>query len=110
MNTEMNIESDSWQEIRDVLESDQFSDELSTVYHSPDTKEKNLYHTITQEQFAEFEQYLIWDLVGGLRYGQAFCERFGISNASPLYHFKGREISERWIRDNYLVKNETKIS
>jgi hypothetical protein len=76
---------------------------------SPDEEELSKYHTITPEQFAEFERYLVIDILKGLRYGQAFCERFGISNASPLYHFRGREISERWIRENYLVKNETKI-
>ena len=105
----MSVAQDSWQSLQDILESDQFNDGLNIVYHPATSDLKNLYHTVTQEQYEEFERYLVWDLVGGLRYGQAFCERFGISNASPLYHFRGREISERWIRDNYLVKDEAKV-
>jgi hypothetical protein len=69
------------------------------------TEENQLsYHTITQEQYDQFEYHYVFDALKGLRFGQAFCERFGVSNASPLYHFHGREVSERWIRDNYLVK------
>ena len=105
----MSVAQDSWQSLQDILESDQFNDGLNIVYHPATSDLKNLYHSVTHEQYEEFERYLVWDLVGGLRYGQAFCERFGISNASPLYHFRGREISERWIRDNYLVKDEAKV-
>lgn len=105
----MSTYGDSWRVIVDELSSDQFNDHLSVALHTPDTHEKNLYNTITQEQYEQFEYYYIMDALKGWRYGQAFCERFGISNASPLYHFKGRDISERWIRDNYLVKDETKI-
>jgi hypothetical protein len=62
------------------------------------------YHTITQEQYEQFEYYYVFDVLKGLRYGQAFCERFNISNASPLYWFKNQETAKRWIHDNYLVK------
>jgi hypothetical protein len=106
----MSTQQDHWQSIVDELSSDRFNDELSTVYYVPGTHEKNLYNTITQEQYEQFQYYYVMDALKGWRYGQAFCERFGISNASPLYHFKGRDISERWIRDNYLVKDETKVS
>jgi hypothetical protein len=64
------------------------------------------YHTITQEQYEQFEYHYVFDALKGLRFGQAFCERFGVSNASPLYHLNSRELCERWIRANYLaVKN-----
>jgi hypothetical protein len=75
----------------------------------PTLEQKQLYHTITQAEYEQFQYYWIIDALKGWRYGQAFCERFGISNASPLYHFRGQEISERWIRDNYLMNNETEI-
>ena len=105
----MSTHGESWQSVIDELSSDRFNDELSTVWHTPDTHEKNLYNTITQEQYEQFQYYYVMDALKGWRYGQAFCERFGISNASPLYHFKSRDISERWIQDNYLVKDETKV-
>jgi hypothetical protein len=90
----------------EALDMPEFSDQLLTglLKFCTPIDDKSMYHTITQEQYEEFEQYLTWDLLSGMRFGQAFCERFGISNASPLYHFHGREVSERWIRDNYLVK------
>jgi hypothetical protein len=68
-----------------------------------------LYHTITEEQYTEFKHYYVIDVLKGKRYGQAFCDRFNIPNGSPLYYFKSQEICDRWIRDNYLVKNEKEI-
>lgn len=64
----------------------------------------SLYHTITEEQYTEFKHYYVIDVLKGKRYGQAFCDRFNISNASPLYYFKSHEICDRWICDNYLIK------
>jgi hypothetical protein len=69
----------------------------------------DIYHTITQEQYTEFKHYYVIDVLKGKRYGQAFCDRFNIPNGSPLYYFKSHEICDRWICDNYLVKNETEI-
>ena len=88
-----------------ALDMPEFADQLLTglTKFCTHIDDQSMYHTITQEQYEEFEQYLAWDLLSGMRFGQAFCERFGISNASPLYHFRGREVSERWIRENYLV-------
>ena len=57
---------------------------------------------ITQAEYQNFKRYWIMDCLAGYRYGQAFCQRYGISNASPLYYFKDDKISERWIRDNYI--------
>ena len=70
---------------------------------------KVLYHTVTQEQYLDFKHYYIIDALKGKRYGQAFCDRFNIPNGSPLYYFNSQEICDRWIHDNYLVKNETEI-
>jgi hypothetical protein len=93
------------EKIQDVLESDDFYDVVHVMGRIPPTEhDMSIYNTITQEQYEEFQYYWILDALKGWRYGQAFCERFGISNASPLYHFKGQDTAERWIRDNYLVK------
>jgi hypothetical protein len=74
------------------------------IHGNPTTDMLEQYHTITQDQYEQFEYYYVFDVLKGLRYGQAFCKRFGISNASPLYWFKGDGISKKWIHDNYLVK------
>lgn len=72
-------------------------------------QDKMLYNTISLEEYNRFKHYYLMDALKGKRYGQAFCERFNISNASPLYHFKSQELSERWIEENFLVKNEAEV-
>ena len=64
---------------------------------------RSLYGTITPEQYSDFKKQWLFDAISGKRYGQAFCDYFGISNATPLYHFRDTAICERWIEDNYLV-------
>jgi hypothetical protein len=64
---------------------------------------------ITPEQYQEFLRHYIVDALAGKRLGQSFCERHGISNASPLYYFRDNNFSERWIQDNYIT-HETQIS
>lgn len=59
--------------------------------------------TVTAQEYQEFLRHSIFDTLAGLRLGQSFCVRHGISNASPLYHFKDDSVSDRWIRDNYVV-------
>lgn len=75
-----------------------------TVLSQPSEEMKSQYHTITPEQYTEFEVYYTWAALKGMRYGQAFCTLFGISDASPLYFFKTFDVADRWIRSNYLVK------
>lgn len=58
--------------------------------------------TITQDNYSAWKKQWMFDAIGGQRLGQSFCTYFGISNATPLYHFKDNNLSERWIRDNYL--------
>ena len=63
----------------------------------------SLYGKITVEQYEDFKKQWLFDALSGKRYGQSFCDYFGISNATPLYHFRDTWICERWIADNYLV-------
>lgn len=69
-----------------------------------ENKESAITFRITQSQYDEFMRHYVMDAIAGKRLGQSFCERHGISNASPLYHFRDNNISERWIRDNYITK------
>ena len=64
---------------------------------------------ITAEEFQEFERCRTIYILEGKRYGQAFCEHFGLSKLSTLYYFKDENICKRWIRDNYGVGNEAEI-
>lgn len=57
---------------------------------------------ITKEQYDEWKKQYVFDALRDCRLGQSFCEYFGISNASPLYHFKSNSFCEQWISDNYI--------
>lgn len=57
---------------------------------------------ITKEQYDEWKKQFVFDALRDYRLGQSFCEYFGISNASPLYHFKSNSFCEQWIFDNYI--------
>jgi hypothetical protein len=59
---------------------------------------------VTEAEYAEWRKQWVLDALREYRLGQSFCEYFGISNASPLYHFKNNIFCEGWIRDNYLEK------
>lgn len=58
---------------------------------------------VNLEQYQEFQKCWIFTALEGKRFGQAFCEHFNIPMGTPLYFFKDNNISERWIKDNYLV-------
>jgi hypothetical protein len=57
---------------------------------------------ITKNQYDEWKKFWILDALKDYRLGQSFCKYFGISIASPLYHFRDNNISDKWIHDNYL--------
>lgn len=81
-----------------MLEAFPSSHTLTNVWALPK------HHSITKEQYAEFEFAFVYYVLKEYRYGQAFCEHFGLGNATPLYHFKDETISRRWVSDNYLQK------
>jgi hypothetical protein len=64
-------------------------------------------NNITLEQYEEFKKYYVFDALRDIRYGQSFCNYFNIPDGTPLFYFKDHMICEKWITDNYLVKNET---
>lgn len=56
---------------------------------------------ITREQYEAWQKQWLLDAIAGKRYGQSFCEYFGISRATPLYFFRNGETSEKWIKHYY---------
>lgn len=60
--------------------------------------------TITPQEFEIFERQWVFYTLQDKRYGQAFCEHFGLNIHTPLYHFNDETICRRWIKDNYEAK------
>lgn len=72
--------------------------------HLFDNDAESKYNSITAEQYEEFQKAWIFYILKEYRYGQAFCEHFGLGTNNVLYHFRDEDISRRWINQTYLKK------
>jgi hypothetical protein len=71
-------------------------------FANADGEPKNL---ISQEDFESWQKDVIWDALHGIRYGQSFCNRFGISNNLIYYSTWPPEQMEDYIRKHYIENN-----
>jgi hypothetical protein len=58
---------------------------------------------ITQEDYDQWQHDYIWEALHGIRYGQSFCNHFGITD-NHLYYAPG-DIAwcDKYIRKTYLA-------
>ena len=59
--------------------------------------------SITLQQYADWQQQFTVDALRGQRYGQSFCNRFGITD-NLLFHTTEIAWCENYIRKNYLAR------
>ena len=57
---------------------------------------------ITKEDFEIWQQDFTWDALHGIRYGQSFCNRFGIIDNLLYYSSWPPEQMDDYIRKNYI--------
>ena len=60
---------------------------------------------ITQEDFDLWRQDFTWEALHGQRYGQSFCNRFGITDNHLYYNTGGIEWADEYIRKNYIARS-----
>ena len=60
---------------------------------------------ITQEEFELWQKDVIWDNLHGIRYGQSFCTRFGITDNLLYYTSWPIDQQDDYIWRNYLARN-----
>ena len=60
---------------------------------------------ISPEDFDLWQKDVIWDALHGIRYGQSFCNRFGISNNLIYYSTWPPEQLDEYIKKNYVKNN-----
>ena len=60
--------------------------------------------TITQKQFDEWQKLAAWDIMQGLRYGQSFCNHFGLTDNILYYEFSWLS-AEEYIKRTYVEKS-----
>jgi len=62
---------------------------------------------ITQEDYEQWRKDYIWEALHGIRYGQSFCNRFGITDNHLHYNdynTGGIEWADDYIRKTYLAR------
>ena len=60
---------------------------------------------ISLEDFEVWQKDVIWDALHGIRYGQSFCNRFGISDNLLYYTTWPPEQLTDYIRKHYIENN-----
>jgi hypothetical protein len=60
---------------------------------------------IPQEDFEIWQKDVIWDCLHGIRYGQSFCNRFGIDDNLVYYSTWPAEQMEEYIRKHYIARS-----
>jgi hypothetical protein len=59
---------------------------------------------ITQEDYDLWRQDFTWEALHGQRYGQSFCNRFGIHDNHLYYNTGGIDWADDYIKKNYLAR------
>ena len=57
---------------------------------------------ITQDEYETWRQDFIWEALHGQRYGQSFCNRFGITDNHLYYNNGDIEWADGYIRKHYV--------
>jgi len=71
-------------------------DELMLARHGRTAKEE-----LTEESFARWDHAFIFDAMQGQRYGQSFCNYFGITD-NILFYERDRDRARAYIKQHYL--------
>ena len=72
------------------------------TYSAPVTMTKTTARaSITLQQYADWQQQFTVDALRGQRYGQSFCNRFGVHD-NLLFFTQEIDWCERYIKDKYI--------
>jgi hypothetical protein len=64
-----------------------------------------LENPISLEDFELWQKDVIWDALHGIRYGQSFCNRFGVSDNLLYYTTWPPEQLTDYIRKHYIERS-----
>ena len=59
---------------------------------------------ISLEDFELWQKDVIWDALHGIRYGQSFCNRFGIQDNHLYYNTGDVKWTDEYIKKTYLER------
>ena len=79
-------------------------EQIAALADSFDNQRTKAPEPISLEDFELWQKDAIWDALHGIRYGQSFCNRFGVSDNLLYYTTWPPEQLEEYIRKNYITK------
>ena len=57
---------------------------------------------IDPEEYEQWRRDFIWEALHGMRYGQSFCNRFGLHDNHLFYNTGSVEWADKYIRETYI--------
>lgn len=57
---------------------------------------------IDREEYEQWRKDFIWEALHGMRYGQSFCNRFGLHDNHLFYNTGDVEWADNYIRKTYI--------
>lgn len=57
---------------------------------------------IDRGEYEQWRQDFIWEALHGIRYGQSFCNRFGLHDNHLFYNTGDIEWADKYIRKTYI--------
>ena len=78
---------------------------MNEVINNPARVRQDPDKKITEQQFNDWQQHASFDIMKGLRYGQSFCNYFGITDNLLYYEFSWLN-AEEYIRRAYIARTE----
>ena len=60
---------------------------------------------IAEEDYDIWRKDFTWEALHGQRYGQSFCNRFGIHDNHLYYNTGGVEWADSYIKKNYVARS-----
>ena len=81
-----------------------FEQMTNHIINHNDTPLKVWTGSIDPEDYTQWKQDFIWEALHGQRYGQSFCNRFGITDNHLYYNNGDIEWADNYIKKTYLAR------
>jgi hypothetical protein len=79
--------------------------QIAALADSFDNQQTKVSKPISLEDFDLWQKDVIWDALHGIRYGQSFCNRFGITDNLLYYTTWPTEQLDDYIKKNYVARS-----
>jgi hypothetical protein len=68
-------------------------------------RDVQVHQAVTQAEYEQWKRDYVWLALHGQRYGQSFCNTFGINDNHLYYAPGGVDWCDRYIKENYLDRS-----